>query len=61
MNAGCPEKIDAEFVRWIWRYRRDSLPKVLETIEPLRAIKTVHHFRSRREADRWLEAQPPVA
>lgn len=59
MNPGCVERINGDFVfnflRWIWRYRVDSLPGVLERIEPLRATKTVQHFRSRRDAYRWLD------
>ena len=26
MAEGCPERFDAEFMHYIWRYRRDSLP-----------------------------------
>ena len=61
MDPGCPEKIDLDFVFWIWRYRRNSLPKTLATLEPLRASKTVLRFCARSDAYRWLEAQPALA
>ena len=26
---GCPDKVDLEFLRWIWRFRTDTRPRVL--------------------------------
>jgi adenylate kinase family enzyme len=26
--AGCPEHLDPRFLRWIWRYRKDSRPRL---------------------------------
>lgn len=30
MGEGCPEKVDWEFLRYIWNYRRDVWPLILE-------------------------------
>ena len=30
---GCPERWDWGFVRWVWRYRRHSRPRVLAAID----------------------------
>ncbi|HEV3358290.1 MAG TPA: DNA topology modulation protein FlaR [Pseudonocardiaceae bacterium] len=29
---GCPDKVDAEFLRWIWNFRTDSRPEVLSAM-----------------------------
>ena len=54
MTAGCPEKIDLEFLLWIWRYPVRSRARTLERLADLGREKTVLHFRRPREADRWL-------
>lgn len=33
MGSGCPEKIDWEFVQWIWRFPKNGKPSVLQKIE----------------------------
>lgn len=32
MTPGCPEKLDYEFARWIWRYEQDARPAVAEAV-----------------------------
>ena len=32
MAAGCPERLDGEFVRWIWEFHRTQRPQVLELL-----------------------------
>jgi adenylate kinase family enzyme len=53
---GCPEKIDWEFVRWIWRYSTRARPKVLAGLAALRADQRAVVLRSRREMAAWLAA-----
>lgn len=33
LAPGCYEKIDWEFLKWIWNYPRDVKPRVLEALE----------------------------
>ena len=33
MAAGCPERLDGEFVRWIWEFHRTQRPQVLELLD----------------------------
>ncbi len=33
LAPGCPEKIDLEFLRWAWRFRRDVRPRVYASLE----------------------------
>ena len=52
---GCPERLDVEFLRWIWRYRHDSRPRVLAALRDHAGSAEVIVVRSWREAGRALE------
>lgn len=54
MAAGCPEKLDPEFIRYVWAYRQQQRPKQLEFFKGLRADHTFIAFKRRREADDYL-------
>lgn len=54
MAAGCPEKFDLEFFRYVWTYRRLQRPKLLRYFEGLRSDQTFIRFADRAEADRYL-------
>jgi adenylate kinase family enzyme len=54
MTAGCQEKIDLEFLLWIWRYPARSRARTAERLAGLDGDKTVLRFRRPHEADRWL-------
>ncbi len=55
MGVGCPEKIDAEFIRWIWRFPKDAKPEILTILEKCQA--KVLTFSSPKEVDQWLVFQ----
>jgi hypothetical protein len=48
--AGCPEHFDAEFLRWAWRYRRDSHPRVLAALSEYAGSAEIVVVRSRADA-----------
>jgi adenylate kinase family enzyme len=54
MAPGCPEKIDAEFFRYVWTYRRRQRPKLLKYFEGLRPDQTLVCFTRRAQAERDL-------
>lgn len=33
MAPGCPEKVDCEFLRYVWRFPRDRLPSIEDALE----------------------------
>ncbi|MCL6604602.1 MAG: DNA topology modulation protein [Paenibacillus sp.] len=37
MNEECPEKIDFEFIKWVWNYRKRSRIKTIEKLELVQA------------------------
>ena len=52
---GCPEHIDLTFLRWIWRYPKDSRPRLDAAIERHRDHLSVVELRSRRAAQAFLD------
>ena len=53
---GCPEHIDLAFLRWIWRYPKDSRPRLDAAIDRHRDHLRVVELRSRRAAQAFLDA-----
>jgi adenylate kinase family enzyme len=56
MGPGCPEKIDWEFLVWIYRFRKNDGKRTLELIEQYGAGKRVEIFKSRAEARLFLQS-----
>jgi adenylate kinase family enzyme len=54
MAEGCPEKIDFEFVKWVWGYRSGSRPKVLALLERHSRGKQIIRLRTRAEVESFL-------
>ena len=52
MAAGCPERLDGEFVRWIWDFHRTQRPQVLELLDGWTGELRV--FRSPKDCARFL-------
>ena len=52
MAAGCPERLDGEFVRWTWDFHRTQRPQVLELLDGWTGEK--HVFRSPKDCARFL-------
>lgn len=55
MAEGCPEKIDFEFFRYVWTYRRLQRPKLLDYFQGLRADQELVCFTDRAQADDYLQ------
>ena len=52
MAADCPERLDGEFVRWIWEFHRTQRPQVLELLDGWTGELRV--FRSPKGCARFL-------
>lgn len=52
---GCPERVDFAFLRWIWRYPRDSRPRLDAELARHPQLEVVE-LRSRGSASRYLAA-----
>ncbi|WP_257348498.1 DNA topology modulation protein [Pseudalkalibacillus decolorationis] len=55
IGEGCEEKLDLEFIRWVWNFRKNRRPQLLEKIASYKANKNVIILRSRKEVETFLE------
>lgn len=56
LAPGCYEKLDRDFLKWIWNYPRDVRPKALEAIQRSGRQKRVVILRNEREAAAFLRS-----
>ena len=56
MAEGCPERIDFEFFRYVWAYRAQQRPKLLDYFQGLRADQSLVCFTDRTQAKDYLKA-----
>jgi adenylate kinase family enzyme len=61
MAAGCDEKIDMEFILWVWNYPRTHRPEALQRMRENAASKQMIRLCSPAEAERFLAAVKPDA
>ncbi|HEX8633484.1 MAG TPA: DNA topology modulation protein [Pyrinomonadaceae bacterium] len=54
MAAGCNEKIDWEFILWMWNYPKANRPQVLRLMREHAGSKRVVRLRSSAEVERYL-------
>ena len=52
LPSGCPERLDWQFLLWVWNYGRRSRGRVVALLAA--SGLPVVHLRTRREAARWL-------
>jgi adenylate kinase family enzyme len=60
VGPGCPEKVDREFLRWVWRYRRDIRPTVLDAVSAVGDRASVVVLTSHAQAREWTASLPCV-
>jgi len=53
MTPGCPERFDAAFLAYIWRYRRDHRPRLVEALSGFGGTRV--DLRSAGDVARYLE------
>ncbi len=54
MGENCPEKADFEFLRWVWTFRKKSLPSILRKLDEAEG-KTIIRLKSRKEIDQFVK------
>ncbi len=52
---GCRDRVTWEFVRWIWSYRRERRPRILERLQTLQPTQSVYVLQSRSSVRRFLD------
>ena len=56
MAEGCNEKLDSEFISWIWNYSSRSRPKVVKLLNENQARKKIVWLRSNSDVERFLKS-----
>lgn len=54
MAVGCPERINLDFLKWVWRFPVEQRPGILAKLEQLNGSARVVHLRSRREMEAFV-------
>ena len=55
MAAGCDERFDWAFMKFVWTFPERHRPRVLESLEAHPDV-SVHHFESPRELEAFLQS-----
>jgi hypothetical protein len=56
MAPGCPEKIDLEFLRYVWTFPKKHRPRIVGGLARHDALPRTAILRSDREAQAFLDA-----
>ena len=56
MAEGCFEKLDREFISWVWNYSHRSRPKVVKLLNENQARKKIVWLRSNSDVERFLKS-----
>ncbi len=56
LAEGCRERLDLDFLAFVWRFDRESRPRVLEHLRQRRTDSTLVWLRSARETERFVES-----
>ena len=55
MGPGCDERVEWEFLRWVWNYRKHRRPAILQRLAELDGHKEVMILKSRADVERFLQ------
>ena len=55
LSEGCPDKLDWEFLLFVWRFNRHSRPRLLAKLDTLLDGQTFIRLTSRREVQAFLD------
>ncbi|CAM2907010.1 DNA topology modulation protein [Paenibacillus sediminis] len=54
MNEGCPEKLDWEFLKWVWNYKKRSRSKIMNKLDQAKDQKRVIIVKTRKQVNELL-------
>lgn len=55
MGAGCEERFDFDFLKWIWDYPKTKRPEILKKLEQLSKEKQIIILRTPKQIRKFLE------
>jgi adenylate kinase family enzyme len=54
MAEGCPERLNLEFIAWVWSYRKRTRPKIVKMLKESSGGKKVIWLRSKADVEKFL-------
>ncbi len=54
MGEGCPERVDLEFLKWVWNYNRDKRERNYRLLNDAEGVETIV-LKNRRMVKRFLK------
>lgn len=61
MGAGCEERLDLQFFKWIWDYPNKKKPAILKRLDQLSKGKEVITLKSPNEVKRFLKKYDKIS
>lgn len=56
MGEDCAEKIDLEFLKWIWDYPKEKAPLILQKLASCSLTKNIIILHSPKQTNKWLQS-----
>lgn len=56
MQENCPEKLDREFIRWVWQFPKNHEPLIEEHLKDLTSEQTLIKLMNQKEIDDFLNS-----
>jgi len=60
MGQDCPERLDWEFIRWIWNYPATHRSKILQRLAELPPGQRAIVLRTQADIENFLRSLPPI-
>jgi adenylate kinase family enzyme len=54
LAADCPERVDFPFIKWVWRFPKDTRPAVIERLSRVADSVSIIRLTSAAQVDRFL-------
>lgn len=55
MGAGCEERVDLQFFKWIWEYPKSKRPAILKRIDQFNKDKRIIILKTPNEVQRFIK------
>ena len=55
MAEGSHEKVDWEFYKWVWNFKKRSIPQFYKNLETYGKEARFYHLKSQTDVDRFME------
>jgi adenylate kinase family enzyme len=55
LREGCPERISLEFLKWIWNYKRDKKPGIIQKLKRVADKKIIIVLRKQEDVTKLIE------